>query len=162
MIENDQIRALNLKILLTKSLLNNIELDIEQIKSYLLLENIFGNFEQLDAFFKFVTNTLTENNIKEYNATKNFNNIFKELCPELDDQIIQFFESFLNFYINDDTSVDINERLNRLLELNCDSIPDTSEVKRLYLYLTLVLALAQTPLNMKLVDELNNKLQNTL
>ena len=162
MIENDQIRAINIKVLLTKSLLNNTELDVELIKSYLLLENIVGNFEQLDAFFKFVTNTLTDNNIKEYNATKNFNNIFKALCPELEDQVILFFENFLSFYINDNDSLDIDERLNALLEINCDFVPDTSEVKRLYLYLALILALAQTPLNMKLVDELNTKLQNTL
>jgi hypothetical protein len=163
MIENEQVRALGLRVQITKNLINDVELDINAISEFLQLDGVTDLLEKMDSFFKLVMNTYSDNNITKLAKNIDFKNIFRGINPDCDQKVIDFFAGFLKLYIEDDVlEQSINERLEKLLRLNCDDVPDNSEIKRLYLYMTLLLALSKSPTDLALIEELNEKLQRTL
>lgn len=164
MIDNNQIKALNLRIDFMKCLINNEAINIDLVSDFLQLNEYSakGTLSKADAFFEFVLNTLVDNNIKVMPNNIDFKSIFKSLYPEGEDAIIDFIVNFLTFHIEDDIDLPINERLGNLLALEYENVPDASTVKRLYYYHALTLALAQSPINFQLIEGLNEKLRKTL
>ncbi len=169
MIDNDQIRALDLKVRLMRCLVNNEAIDMELVINFLQL-NEYSTvavseteaFAQADAFFELVINTLTDNKIKVLPDKINFKEIFRALLAEIDESVIDFFEQFLKFYVEDDILKTIDERLNKLLVIDYNNVPNDSKTKRLFFYNALLLAIAKSPLDLELIEDLNEKLQNTI
>lgn len=151
MLDKSQLRLINLKALLVNNINKQESLDIDLIKEFLLLEGFESEVGQIDEFFSFALNMLKNNEVKEI---VNSLEIFKALIDN--DNIANFYNSFLYIVLNDSPDALITDRMNLLLEL--EDIELNSEVYQLYLYNLLNLALACSPIDLELVNKLNSEL----
>lgn len=84
--------------------------------------------------------------------------MFNEIYP--DSIVGEFCINFIKQQLeNNEGSVD--EKINRLLELDVERIPN-SQIKKDYLNLLLTLLLNQQPLNMELINKYNNEIKKLL
>lgn len=157
MLTEAQLEAINLKAQITTKICLDEELDIEIIKKFLTLEQNKTEIEKADGFFRMVLDILR---VSEKKVLENINlhEIFVELCEN--EELGNFYFNFLNFMVNDDANSDLSDRLAELLKVNRILIPVSSSIKRLYLYQTLSIALSCHPLDIALINELNDELKD--
>lgn len=100
--------------------------------------------------------------------------IFKTAPLEDESALLEMFKNYYgedskigNFCIDfikmnlEFKEIKIEERLAKLLEMDCDCLPN-AQIKIDYLQMTLSLLLNQEPLNLELINEYNNKLKTLL
>lgn len=164
MIEYEQIKALNLRIDLMKCLINNSPIESNSMLEFLQLNefNTTESISKADALFEFALGTFVDNDITVIPNNIDFKSLFGSLLPEGDPAVIDFLVGFLKFHVEDDINLPIVDRLEHLLSLECENIPNNSTAKRLFYYSALTLALAQSPVNFELIEMLNEKLKLTL
>ena len=155
MLTPNQLKAINLKTQIMSKLCLDESLDIDVLKEFLLLENNTSEIQQMDAFFE-LTLDIMKSSEKKVFENIDLKNIFKELGK--DELFANFYYDFLNFMINDSPNIELLIRLDNLLKIDYKILPVFSEIKQLYLYQTLSLALSCHPLNIDLINELNEEL----
>lgn len=155
MLTENQLRAINLKAQIASNLCQDKPLDMDMLKEFLLLENNDSEIAQIDSFFELVLDILKSS------KNKTFENIdLKAIFNAFDikEGIGDFYYDFLNFMVNDDPNLELSLRLENLLKINYLIAPDFSNIKRLYLYQVLSLALSCYPLDIELINKLNDEL----
>lgn len=155
MLTENQLRAINLKAQIVSNLCQDKPLNMDMLKEFLLLENNDSEIAQIDSFFELVLDILKSS------ENKTFENIdLKAIFNAFDTKegIGDFYYDFLNFMVNDDPNLELSLRLENLLKINYSIAPNFSNIKRLYLYQVLSLALSCYPLDIGLINKLNDEL----
>lgn len=155
MLTENQLRAINLKTQVVSSLCQDKTLNMDILKEFLLLENNDSEIAQIDSFFELVLDILKSS------KNKTFENIDLKAtfnAFDIKEGIGDFYYDFLNFMANDDPNLELSLRLENLLKINYSIAPDFSNIKRLYLYQVLSLALSCYPLDIELINKLNDEL----
>ena len=155
MLTENQLRAINLKAQIVSNLCQDKPLNMDMLKEFLLLENNDSEIAQIDSFFELVLDILKSS------KNKTFENIdLKAIFNAFDikEGIGDFYYDFLNFMVNDDPNLELSLRLENLLKINYSIAPNFSNIKRLYLYQVLSLALSCYPLDIELINKLNDEL----
>ncbi len=155
MLSEDQLKAINLKAQIMSNLYLDEDLDVKLLKEFLILEGNMSDVQQMDSFFMIVLDVLKNSESKMF-SNIDIEDIFKKLSS--DENIVSFYFEFLDFMVNDNPEVELLERLNKLLEIDYNTVPIVSEIRKLYLYQTLSLALSNHPLNIELINKLNREL----
>lgn len=156
MLSSEQLRGMSLKAKIVSELVSDMSLDANEIKEMFVLENVIPEVKQVDEFFKMALDTIRGSS-KQMPKNINIKETFRQLCPQENDYS-DFLFDFLDFLVNDSPDVEIKVRLERLKELNYDSVPGGSEIRSLYLYSVLSLALVNHPLDLNFIDKVNTEL----
>ena len=111
------------------------------------LQDDLTEINKLDKICEIIYKVFKTANIED---TSNLLNMFDD--SKVGDFCIKFIK------MNLELDKDLEERLNELLELDCDVLP-SAQIKIDYLQLTLNLLLNQEHLNLELINQINNKLK---
>lgn len=111
------------------------------------LQDDLTEINKLDKICEMIYKVFKTANIED---TSNLLNMFDD--SKVGDFCIKFIK------MNLELDKDLEERLNELLELDCDVLPP-AQIKIDYLQLTLNLLLNQEHLNLELINQTNNKLK---
>lgn len=111
------------------------------------LQDDLTEINKLDKICEMIYKVFKTANIED---TSNLLNMFDD--SKVGDFCIKFIK------MNLELDKDLEERLNELLELDCDVLPP-AQIKIDYLQLTLNLLLNQEHLNLELINQINNKLK---
>jgi hypothetical protein len=156
MLSNEQLRGMSLKAKIVSELASDIALNVDEIKEMLTLENVLPEIKQADEFFKMSLDIIRGSN-KQMPKNIDMKEIFKQLCPQ-DNDYSEFLFNFLEFLVNDSPHVEIKVRLEQLKGLDYGEIPGGSEIRNLYLYNVLSLALVDHPLDLEFINKVNTEL----
>ena len=155
MISNEQLRGIQLKAKIVSNLVEDVSLDINEIKEMFTMENVSESM-QPDELFRMLLDTITGSS-KQMPKNIDIKSLFKQLCPE-DNDCSDFLFNFLIFLVNDSPDIEISVRLEQLKNLKQTNLPYRSETYKMYLYNVLSLALVCHPLDMDFIKEINEEL----
>lgn len=155
MISNEQLIGIQLKAKIISNLVEDVSLDINEIKEMFTMENVSESM-QPDELFKMLLDTI-KGSSKQMPKNIDIKDLFKQLCPE-DNDCSDFLFDFLVFLVNDSPDIEISIRLEQLKNLKQTNLPYRSETYKMYLYNVLSLALVCHPLDMDFIKEINEEL----
>lgn len=155
MISDEQLRGIQLKAKIVSNLVEDVSLDINEIKEMFAMENVSESM-QPDELFKMLLDTI-KGSSKQMPKNIDIKDLFKQLCPE-DNDCSDFLFDFLVFLVNDSPDIEISIRLEQLKNLKQTNLPYRSETYKMYLYNVLSLALVCHPLDMDFIKEINEEL----
>lgn len=172
MLDLDQFRLTLLEAEVTNKILNK-NIDINQLNEFLELSGATNCQQKLDIFFNILYNKFIDADIVSdfdyliqifiglVDDSENLNIISEEPNKT---RIAEAYAKFLNFLNVDfnNTDLEIQAKLDKLADIDRSYFFKDSEVRRLYLFFTMNIALAQPLNNMELLNNYAKELEELL
>lgn len=173
MLDTDKVQLLFAEAEIINSIISN-EVDIDKIYNYLNLVGAVAYREKLDVLFELFYDKLNAIDI-DYDFRAIFNNIAaiegadtleidKDVIVGDKQSIANAYADFLVFINTDLESQDleIETKLQNLLKINKNLFPKNAEIKRLYLFFVLNIAMAQPLIHMAIINSTVEELKQLM